>query len=312
MEPPVQQKFRPLVSVILPVYNGEDFIEECLESIYKQTYKPLEVIIIDDGSTDRTSEILEKHPGRKKVIHQQNRGVSNARNVGIGQAAGEFIAFTDYDDLWLPEKIEKQVNLMQNNGHVDLVFAAAMPFFASGAKRFQKDKHKISLTLTDENLFALLSKKNLLPATATMARKQSIIRAGLFDESFKTCGDYELWLRMAAMQMKFRYLPEALTLGRKHGRNISMQTETMHMNRLRAIQKTFALPFINEKQKRLKRSALASVFMFGAHTFFSAKKYQAFLTNARKAVSYNFRIVNLKFITRYSRSLFYTRVMKFD
>jgi len=300
----------PLVSVVIPVYNGEQFIAECLESVYNQTYRPLEIIIVDDGSNDNSIDVMNQIPIEKKIIQQKNGDVSRARNVGVNNATGEFVAFMDQDDIWLPQKVEQQVQIFRQNLNVDLVFTDLIKLFPNGKQHHAKDKHKIALFLTDENLFATLSRKNVLMPSAVMIRKSSFIAAGSFDESFKTCGDYELWLRMAALGMKFRYVPEPLILYRYHEKCSSKQTKTMFYDRLHAVKKTFVNGQLTAEQKKLERFALAAAYLLGAHTFFSSKDYQAFLANAQIAFSYNKRIINAKFITRYIRSWMYLHLRK--
>ena len=305
-----QVKDRPLVSVVLPVFNGEKYIGETLESIEAQTYRPMELIVVDDGSTDDTMKIVDAFSLQKTVIRQENKGVGDARNVAIRAARGKYIAFNDYDDLWMRDKTSKQVDLFESEKDIDVVYAGAMPFFDSGKKRFQKDKHELSLKLTDENAFALMAQKNLIPITAAMAEKESLIRAGLFDPTFRTCGDYEIWLRMAAMNMRFRYVPEVLTLGRKHAGNISGHCEIMHQNRVRAIRKTFANPELCPIKKKQEKNALANVYAMGAHTFFSANRYQDFWQNANRALVSDLRVITPKFISRYLRSFVFLSVSK--
>lgn len=299
------RKDNPLVSVVIPLYNGEKFIRECLESVYQQTYRPIEVIVVDDGSTDRSPEMVREFPGEKKLIRIPNSDVSHARNVGVENARGELIAFLDQDDKWLPEKIEKQVKLFRENPDVDLIFTDLIKFYPSGKRHHAPDKHRLALSLTDENLFSQLVIKNVLMPSAVMVKKESFLAAGAFDPEFRTCGDYEMWLRMAARGMKFCYLPEPLTLYRQHGENTSRQAEVMYRDRIKAIEKTFTDEQLTEQQKKLKSAALAAAYMEGAHAFFGVKEYRKFLENARRAFSLDKRVVNWKFIRRWVRSYVY-------
>ncbi|OQY26343.1 MAG: hypothetical protein B6244_13890 [Candidatus Cloacimonetes bacterium 4572_55] len=299
---------KPLVSVIIPIYNGEKYIEETLISLYKQTYPVLETIIIDDGSTDRSVSIVEKIDDvscRRKIVSQQNGDVSRARNEGIKNAEGELIAFLDQDDLWRPDKIERQVSRFQKEPDIDLVFTDLVKFNDQGKSRRAKDKDRLARSLTDQNLFAKLSQKNVLMPSAVMVKKESFIRAGWFDESFKTCGDYEMWLRMAALGMKFRYLPEPLTLYRMHEVNASRNVALMHRDRIKAIQKAFAMPGLTLDQKKWEPRALAAGYIAAAHSFFSTKQYQNFLETLAQAWTYDKKIIGLKIATRYLRSRFY-------
>lgn len=269
----------PLVSVIIPVYNGEKYLQACLDSVSSQTYKTLETLIVDDGSTDRSMEIAENWPGPKTLIRQKNGDVSSARNAGAEAARGEFLAFLDQDDLWEPEKVRKQIALFSADPSLDLVFTDLIKFFPGGKRHHASDKHTLALSLTRENLFKKLAVKNVLMPSAVMVKKSSFMHAGRFDPSFKTCGDYELWLRMAAMDMNFRYLPEPLTLYRYHGENTSRKTEVMHLDRVKVMDKIFSLSFLPGRYRALENRAKAEVFMIGAHTFFSSRNYEKFLEN---------------------------------
>lgn len=123
---------KQLVSVVIPLYNTEKYIEETMQSILDQTYKNIEIVIVDDGSKDQSPSIVknlaEKYPGQVKYVHQKNQGVSVARNTGIENASGEYVAFLDSDDLWHPTKIEKQVESMHKN-NMDACYCGYMNFY---------------------------------------------------------------------------------------------------------------------------------------------------------------------------------------
>src|SRR5690349_3602213 len=108
----------PKVSVIIPTYNRAQFIARAVDSVLEQTYKDFEIIVIDDGSSDNTQEILKAYEGKIRYVYQQNKGISAARNRGIQEAKGEYIAFLDSDDVWKPEKLSVQVAILDVNPHV--------------------------------------------------------------------------------------------------------------------------------------------------------------------------------------------------
>ena len=110
----------PLVSVVIPNFNNESYLAECLESVIAQSYKRIEIIVVDDGSTDSSIEILDKYQSKIRVIRSSHNGASAARNIGIEQSKGKFIAFMDSDDIWIIDKIEKQILALLNND-ADLV-----------------------------------------------------------------------------------------------------------------------------------------------------------------------------------------------
>ncbi len=301
-----------LVSIIIPLYNGEKYIGECLDSIFKQNYTNFEIIIVDDGSTDSSLQIIAKYKSQKIKIFQQNNGdVSNARNNGIKYSAGELIAFIDQDDLWLPEKLKKQVKLFEENLNTDLIFCDIIKFSNSGKKHHAKDKHQIALSLNETNLFSKLIVKNVLMPSAVIVRKDSFIEAGMFDPTFKTCGDYEMWLRMAVQRRKFVYLPEALTLYRVHENNASKNAKLMFLDRIKAVEQAFKIMEINDVNKEFEKTGLASAYMQGANEFFSGKDYKQYLINANRAFELNKKIINTKYLSRYIRSIILTIIGKY-
>ncbi|MCK4248925.1 MAG: glycosyltransferase family 2 protein, partial [Candidatus Omnitrophica bacterium] len=112
------------VSVIIPVYNSEKFIRETIESVLNQTYYDFEIITVDDGSTDKSADIINSFNDKRiSYVYQKNQGISGARNTAISESKGEYIALLDHDDLWLPQKLEKQIPLLENNDKVGLVYS---------------------------------------------------------------------------------------------------------------------------------------------------------------------------------------------
>lgn len=293
-----------VVSVIIPVYNGEKYLTEALESVLAQTYTNYEIIAVDDGSTDGSSTILAGYADRIKVIRQENRDVCAARNTGVRAAQGDYIAFLDQDDLWLPQKLAQQLRVFSAHPDADVVFTNLIKFTDAGGQRVARDKHRRCMKLTDENTFKMLALKNLLMPSAVMARKTSLIKAGLFDESFKTCGDYQLWLRMAGQRMKFRYIPKPLTKYRHHAQNTARHTALMHSDRIKAVQTAFNGPGLDPAFLPYRAQALASAYVLGAHTFFSARHYRQFLENFHLARRLRFRsALSPKLLGRFVRSL---------
>jgi len=132
-----------LVSCIVPVFNGELYLREALDSILEQTYRPLEVIVVDDGSTDGTRKIATSFGSRVQYVQQENRGYSEAKNTGLRVARGGFIAFLDADDLWRPEKLERQLFRLRERPEIDLCFSRFqsfwMPELADEERRYKDD-----------------------------------------------------------------------------------------------------------------------------------------------------------------------------
>src|SRR4030067_1442187 len=117
----------PLIIIIIPVYNAEQYLPETLDSVFTQTYTNIEVITVDDGSTDKSAEIIKRYPA-VKYIRQKNGGVSNARNSGIKASSGDYIAFLDQDDLWLPEKLKIQLEIASRHQESGIFFCDGLMF----------------------------------------------------------------------------------------------------------------------------------------------------------------------------------------
>jgi len=207
----------PLVSVVIPVYNGERFVAQAIESVLAQTWPNIEVIAVNDGSTDGSAEVLARYEGRVAVVEQDNCGVAAARNAGIRRARGEFIAFLDQDDWWRTEKLSRQVPVMLNNTRVGLVHTAVDHYDdASG----QWTEPLIPLKLQSQlvgNCFRQLLKGNVIYNSSALVRTAAIIEAGLCDTGIRgnTVQDYDLWLRIAR-RWELAYIPEPLAVFRVH------------------------------------------------------------------------------------------------
>ena len=190
-----------LVSVVIPTYNRQDTILRALNSVFTQTYQALEIIVIDDGSTDQTAAIVAPFADRIRYIRQHNQGVSKARNHGIAEASGEFVAFLDSDDEWLPTKIEKQVRLFQENPQAD--FVGCMTPDEEMRIRDQFD--------TREGQF-LSYLMGMFPANPTrhIVRRKCLVEHGDFDSSLNGGEDLDLWLRLLQRGCLAANVPEML------------------------------------------------------------------------------------------------------
>ena len=199
----------PVVSVIIPAYNAAEFIGETLASVAAQTFTDHEVVVVNDGSPD-TAELecaLERYPARLNYIKQENRGAAAARNTGLRAAKGEFVAFLDADDLWLPDFLARQLELLKSS-KADVVYADALIFGDSPlAGRTFMDTQPSRGEVTPENLLAV--KVTVLTSTV-LARKQPIFEVGLFDENVRRGHDFDLWVRLAKHGVRFAYHREVV------------------------------------------------------------------------------------------------------
>ena len=189
----------PKVSVVIPVYNCEKFISTAIESVLGQTYGDYEIIAVNDGSTDKTDEVLSRYASKIRKIYQPNKGPAEARNTGIANSGGEYIAFLDQDDAWLPDKLKKQVEAMERNDRAGLVYTDMYILedkaFAGTDYRlrsFQLRRPRRGRVL--EDLFL----DNFIATSSVMVRKECITKAGRFDPSLVPAEDYDMWLRISS------------------------------------------------------------------------------------------------------------------
>ncbi|MDD5136952.1 MAG: glycosyltransferase [Candidatus Omnitrophica bacterium] len=202
----------PTVSVNIPCYNSAPHIRETIASVLGQTLKDLEVIVVDDGSTDDTGKIVASfNDARIKYHYQANKGLSNARNKAIGMSGGEYIAFLDHDDVWVPTKLEKQVSLL--NSHPEVAFAYSNYFWL-----FPNGRQKLVLKGEQPRGNVLESFLGDYPIgiLTAMVRRQTIGSLGLyFDEGVTVCEDYDFFVRLA-YAAQAGYIAEPLAFYRIH------------------------------------------------------------------------------------------------
>lgn len=230
-----------LVSIIIPLYNGEKYIAETIESAISQSYAPIEVIVVDDGSRDNGPLIARRYP--VQLISQENRGISGARNTGIRALRGEFIALLDQDDLFKPHKIEKQVRFFQENPETILVYTPEERFGSHEEGCRISVRHKSRKISGD--IFTDIYKSNYITPGSTLIRRAAFDVAGLFDESLSICEDHDLFIRMAYHGC-IGFMEEPLLRYRWHGEN----TSTVWSSRLPFIELTLYkkyLPCLKEK-----------------------------------------------------------------
>jgi glycosyltransferase involved in cell wall biosynthesis len=201
---------KPLVSVIIPVYNGARFISEAIQSVCKQNYEPLEIIIVDDGSTDDTPSVVRSFKDIR-YIHQENQGVAVARNTGIENSRGELIAFLDADDYWTDNKLNIQVECLLRNPHVGYTLGMQKNYLESGIERpfWLREEH-----LLGEHI-------GFLPTM--LIRRQIFDKVGLFNTDFKITEDVEWFSRIENDCITRMVVPEVLLYRRIHDANLGYQ-----------------------------------------------------------------------------------------
>jgi glycosyltransferase involved in cell wall biosynthesis len=198
----------PQVSVIMPAYNTAHLIPGSIGSVFQQTCHDLEVIVVNDGSPDTPdlekalAPFLEQYRDKIVYIRQENKRAAGARNTGIARARGEFLAFLDSDDVWLPDHLSSQMKLLEADPALDLVYCNGL---AVGNPDRPHEFMSRCPSHGPADFSALVVERCQIPVSTVVARKTALVRAGGFDEELPRCDDYDMWLRMAFFGAKIAY-----------------------------------------------------------------------------------------------------------
>jgi glycosyltransferase involved in cell wall biosynthesis len=225
----------PKATVVVPVYCSSDehagFLRETLQSIAAQTFRDFETVIVDDCSPKDVAPLVESIdglPDARIIRNERNIGHAESRNAGIQAASGELIAFCDHDDLWLPEKLRRQVEVLETNPDAAMVFCD-VEVFGPHANRLSIDQ---SIIPERPSFYWFVSHGNFtITATAVIARRQAMLDIGLFDSRYSTCDDFDAWLKIL-MRAPVVHLPERLARYRLHGSNVNYAVDRLNDNRL--------------------------------------------------------------------------------
>jgi glycosyltransferase involved in cell wall biosynthesis len=278
----------PQVSVIIPVYNQARFIRGAVGSVVAQTYADWEIVVVDDGSTDDTPRVLAELAGRisrMRVIRQPNRGRAAARNAGISHACGVYAAFLDADDVWFPDKLERQVAALEACPRAGAVYARAVVVGLDGVP----DRRGLVIGAAPASpraAFADLAMLNRVPLSTAMVRRECLDEVGWFDEGLVYIEDWELWLRLAA-RYEFVFTPQVLA-----GYRAEMEDTLAKMDRCgvqetvpRMIERAFDNLPAGSSFKALRPGALARAHLiWGACLEYALGRISAAQGHVEKAV----------------------------
>jgi len=233
-----------LVSAIIPTFNRAQMAREAIRSVLAQTYRPIECIVVDDGSTDNTAaELGKEFNDRIRLIRQQNLGVSAARNSGIRASTGDFISFLDSDDTWLPEKTEKQVGYFLK--HPQVLICQTTERWVRKGRRVNPPRTHIK---KEGEIFSDSLERCMITPSSVMIRRKLLNESGLFDESLPVCEDYDLWLRITC-KYPVGLVREDLLI-RNGGRPDQLSANhSMDKYRILALEKLLLSNALNPEQK---------------------------------------------------------------
>ena len=200
----------PKVSVIMPSYNTATLIGDALDSVFAQDYRDFEVIVVNDGSPDTPALERVLEPYREHIVYlkQENRRACGARNNGIQHARGEYLAFLDSDDSWMRRYLRAQMQHLENDPSLDMIYCDCL--IDGTGPQAAKTFMQVCPSRGPVTFESLLLERCQVPISGTVVRRQTLMKAGLFDERLAMCDDYEMWLRLAYCGSRIAYYPDVL------------------------------------------------------------------------------------------------------
>jgi glycosyltransferase involved in cell wall biosynthesis len=239
------------ISVIIPTYNRAKTLPRALDSVYAQTHQADEVILVDDGSVDGTCEMLAERYPACRYLTQQNQGVSSARNLGISQASGDWIALLDSDDAWRPEKLALQSEALAAHPHLRLCHSEEI-WIRNGVRVNAMRKHAKS----GGRIFQQCLPRCVISPSSVLLHRSLFEQYGLFDTALPACEDYDLWLRLCAHE-EVLFIDKALTIKYGgHDDQLSRQHWGMDRFRVLALEKLLKATSLSEVDRQAVRQTL--------------------------------------------------------
>ncbi|CAN5513579.1 hypothetical protein BH10ACI3_BH10ACI3_21940 [soil metagenome] len=271
-----------LVSVVIPNYNYAQYLSEAINSVLDQTYPDVEIIVVDDGSSDASKEILLSYGNRIETVLQQNQGVAAARNNGVKASSGEFIAFLDADDLWGAEKTEKQVNCFRNDEKLGLVHVGVSEIDSNGnsiGDKLEGGEGKMWQELL------LFSGKGILGGGSGVMMPRTIFdEVGGFDERLSTSADWDLYFQISS-RFEVGFVREPLLKYRVHNSNMHANIDVMERDMTLAFEKAFHPE--SPDLSAIKRRAFGSLHQNLAGSYFVARDYLPFIKHSLWSLAFN-------------------------
>lgn len=268
------------ISVIIPTFNRKETLKRAIQSVVMQSYTPYEIIVIDDGSDDGTKEWLKDNYPDVKYIYQMNSGVSSARNKGIKFARGDWIAFLDSDDEWLPSKLKDQANEIELNPAAKFLHTNEI-WIRNGVRVNQMKKHKKYGGYIFEKCLDMCR----ISPSSVLIKKDIFEKIGMFDETLKVCEDYDLWLRFAS-KYPVHFLDQPLI--KKYGGHsdqLSKVDDGIESYRIRSLKKIMNSGILNKKQKTITKDVLVKKMYIYAKGLEKRNKIRE-LNDTKKNIQY--------------------------
>ncbi|MFA6963139.1 MAG: glycosyltransferase [Patescibacteria group bacterium] len=278
----------PLVSIIIPVYNGAKNLRQTIDSVLGQTFKDFELILVDDCSTDNSVEIIKSYGDKLRLIeHDKNAGApAGTKNTGIKNSRGKYIAFSDHDDLWLSTKLAKQVDSLEKNS--DAVANFANGFIFDDVKKIDLAARwpEIESVPSQKSILKALIKQNfILTTTGAVVRASVLKKLGGFDEKMKLADDYELWLRLAR-EGQLTFISEPLFRWRFHRTSLSHRVDKMLIDLVYCYKKIDGTWELDPVDKTFVQSQIGTYLIRLGNYYLEAKDYEKAKSNYQESEKY--------------------------
>jgi glycosyltransferase involved in cell wall biosynthesis len=267
------------VSVVIPAYNAARFLQAAVDSVLGQSFRDLEVLVVDDGSTDDTESVISQYGAAIRYLRQENRGVAEARNHGIEESKGRYVAFLDADDTWSREKLDRQMKaLAASNGR--RVCYSAFKVCTESLELLSVQRSAREGSVLDD----LLLRGNVVGTPSTVVCDRLLFSVvGGFDPCLSQCADWDMWIRLATVT-EFLYVDEPLVTYRQHRANMSRNPELLERDSLRVLEKGFSLSSLRPSVRAARPAAFGRNYRVLAGTYFHAGRYGDFLRCALRVV----------------------------
>jgi glycosyltransferase involved in cell wall biosynthesis len=246
---------QPVVSVIIPVYNGAQEVQRAIDSALGQTGCKVEVIVVNDGSHDETASVVAEYGDQIRAINQANSGVSMTRNNGIALATGDWVAFLDHDDYWQPEKLWLQLKAAERTNY-EAVYTNVGNFGDTGrVGKLRSDPE----TMAEGDLTEALLQDNFIVLSSVMIKRAVIQGIGGFDTSLATVEDWDLWLKLASSGIRFAAVREPVTMYQWRADSLSKNIDLMRTMRQKIVRRALESERAKALPWSVHRRALASI-----------------------------------------------------
>jgi len=275
------------VSVIIPTYNASRYVTEAVDSVLNQDYDNCEIIVVDDGSTDDTREALRKYEGKIRYIYQENGGPAKARNTGIISSQGDYIAFLDADDLWLPGKLRKQIDFLHRHSQYAMVYTDMKHVVEGKIVHESYLKERNYRYVSSGFIYENLLRECFIFTPTVIVERECLEKVGLFREDLRISEDYDLWLRIAD-EYEIGFLDEPLVIRNRHESNLTGDRYLYITSCIQLFEELLEKNKENRKRVKIIKEALAVRYFNLGYYLFELGRLRESRYNFVKSLRYRY------------------------